>query len=362
MNRRSALLGAGAVAVGAAGYLQWRSMGSMADYTAGVTAARRPLSLQPAALELLRYATLAGSGHNAQPWRFDVSERQIAIIPDLARRTPIVDPDDHHLFVSLGCVAETLAIAAGARGQPGQITFDPNGGRRVLFTFGGAPTDEPALFDAIPRRQSCRAEYDGRSVATDALQQLTSAAALPGVELILLTEPAMIDRLRDLVVAGNTAQMTDPAFLRELKTWLRFSPRRAAETGDGLFSAASDHPTAPDWLGPLMFDLAVSAESEADRYALQLRSSSGIAVFIGQHADPAHWVQVGRACQRFALQATALGLSQAHINQPVEVPGLRPELASLVGATGRRPDIVMRFGYGPTLPFSARRPIGSVLA
>jgi hypothetical protein len=29
---------------------------------------------------------------------------------------------------------------------------------------------------------------------------------------------------------------------------------------------------------------------------------------------------------------------------------------------GRRPDIVIRFGYGPTLPFSARRPVEAVLA
>ena len=33
-----------------------------------------------------------------------------------------------------------------------------------------------------------------------------------------------------------------------------------------------------------------------------------------------HWIEVGRACQRFALQATALGLKCAFINQPVEVP------------------------------------------
>src|ERR1700732_3599624 len=48
-------------------------------------------------------------------------------------------------------------------------------------------------------------------------------------------------------------------------------------------------------------------------------------------------------------------LKCAFINQPVEVAKLRPELAALVGLPGRRPDIVMRFGYGPLLPYSARR-------
>jgi hypothetical protein len=62
--------------------------------------------------EIVRYATLAPSGHNTQCWRFRIEKRAIATLPDLSRRTPIVDPDDHHLNVSLGCAAESLVLAA----------------------------------------------------------------------------------------------------------------------------------------------------------------------------------------------------------------------------------------------------------
>ena len=110
-----------------------------------------------------------------------------------------------------------------------------------------------------------------------------------------------------------------------------------------------------------MFDLVFKAKAENEKYARQLASSAGVAVFVAQKEDREHWVLAGRACQRFALQATALGLKHAFINQPVEVASLRPELARLVGLPGRRPDLVMRFGYGPALPFSARRPAGSVI-
>ncbi len=76
----------------------------------------------------------------------------------------------------------------------------------------------------------------------------------------------------------------------------------------------------------------------------------------------AHWVAVGQAMQRLALEATALGLKHAFVNQPVEVAQLRPELAALVGETGLRPDLVIRFGYGPQMPFSLRGPVEAVLA
>jgi len=79
-------------------------------------------------------------------------------------------------------------------------------------------------------------------------------------------------------------------------------------------------------------------------------------------ADPAHWVQAGRSYQRFALQATALGIKHAFVNQPVEVPVVRGQLASYLGIGDRRPDLVIRFGSAGEMPFSLRRSVDQVLS
>jgi len=92
-----------------------------------------------------------------------------------------------------------------------------------------------------------------------------------------------------------------------------------------------------------------------------MRSSAGVAVFIGDRADRDHWVRVGRSFQRFALQATALGLSYALINQPVEVPSVRADFARWLGLGDTRPDLVVRFGAARSMPMSMRRPIRSVI-
>ena len=350
-----ALAGVGAT------YLGMRQMGSMEEYEASVAATRAALSERPQMLDFIRYATLAASSHNTQPWVFRIVDKRIEILPDFSRRTPIVDPDDHHLFASLGCVSENLAIAAEARGRQGQIVYEPAGDGSVVFTFGAGPSAASALFDAIPQRQSTRAEFDGKPVSVADLKALAAASAVPGVDLVLITDRPQVERVRELVVAGNSAQIADAAFVRELKAWLRFSPREAIKSGDGLFSASSGNPPLPAWLGPRLFDWVFRADAENEKYALQLRSSAGVAIFVSHADDREHWILAGRACQRFALQATALGIKHAFVNQPVEVASLRPELASLVGMPGRRPDLVMRFGYGPTLPYSARRPVESAV-
>jgi hypothetical protein len=124
---------------------------------------------------------------------------------------------------------------------------------------------------------------------------------------------------------------------------------------------SSGNPAIPAWLGDLAFGWFFTPKGENDKYARQIRSSAGIAVFVGQTADKAHWVDVGRGYERFALQATALGIRNTFLNQPVEVPSVRPQFAAAIGLTGQRPDLVVRFGRGPPLPSSLRRPVQAVL-
>ncbi len=76
--------------------------------------------------------------------------------------------------------------------------------------------------------------------------------------------------------------MDNPAFVAELKSWIRFNDAQALRTGDGLFSPASGNPAVPPWLGSALFPLLFKASSENDKYAKQVRSSAGIAVFASE--------------------------------------------------------------------------------
>ena len=312
--------------------------------------------------ELIRYATLAPSSHNTQCWQFQVLEKSISITPDVARRCPAVDPDDHHLFVSLGCATENLAQAALANGlQPG-AQFDPTGAGRIRVNLDATKRQASPLFQAITERQCTRGDYDGQPVSPAELRLLEQAGMGNGVRVQLLTARPMMERVLDYVVEGNVAQMNDSAFVNELKSWIRFSADEARSTGDGLFAGASGNPVMPRWLGSRAMSLFFTVRSENERYARQIRNSAGIAVFVSEANDKAHWIEAGRCYERFALQATALGIRNAFLNQPVEVAPVRPQFAAWLGlAPGARPDLVVRFGRGPTLPLSMRRSVQDVL-
>jgi hypothetical protein len=311
--------------------------------------------------ELVRYATLAPSSHNTQCWTFRLQEQAIVIAPDLARRCPIVDPDDHHLHVSLGCATENLAHAALAAGLHAEARFDPAGPGAVSVRLEATRASVTPLFQAISERQCTRGDYDGKPVSTDELRLLERAGAGNGVRVMLMTDRAGMEKVLEYVVSANTSQLGDAAFVAELKSWIRFSAAEAQRAGDGLFAGTTGSPVLPRWLASPLMGLVLTPKTENERYAKQVRNSSGIAVFVSETNDKAHWIEAGRCYERFALQATALGLRNAFLNQPVEVGAIRPQFASALGLGRQRPDLVVRFGRGAAMPLSMRRPVQAVL-
>jgi hypothetical protein len=357
LNRRKLLgltLGLGAAAASRSALASVSSM----TYEEAVAATWAPLRATPRDRELVRFATLAANSHNSQPWIFAAAGDEITLAPDFNRRCPAVDPDDHHLFVSLGCAAENMtqaAAALGLRATPVVV------GNEVKVGLEPAPPVRSPLFDAITLRQCTRAKYDGKAVSSDTLRLLEEAGREPGISLLIMTDRARIAGVVDYVMQGNSAQLRDPAFMNELKSWIRFNEADAVATMDGLFSRASGNPAMPAWLARPLLRWFLTEDGENSKYREQIESSAGVAVFVAEANDRKHWVAAGRACQRFGLQATALGLKYAFINQPVEVSALRQQFASTLGVGDRRPDIVIRFGTGPYLPKSLRRPPEQVL-
>ena len=310
---------------------------------------------------LIRCATLAASSHNTQPWRFEIAPDAITIRPDLTRRCPVVDPDDAHLFKSLGCAAENLAQAAGAQGLAADVRFDSTHDAVVIGLQSTGSPPSANLFEAIPHRQCTRSAFDSTPVSPDDVAELEAAGAGPGVRIVAITGRAAITQIGDLVAEGNRTQLTDGAFRGELLSWIRFNPAAALRSGDGLAGRCTGNPPLPDWLGKLLAPVVIRARTQAERDTANITSSAGIAVVVTERDDKAAWIDAGRAYERFALQATAMEIRTAFVNQPIEVAALKSRFEALLGVDGEHAQLVVRFGHGGRAPFSLRRRLDEVI-
>lgn len=310
---------------------------------------------------LFHYARLAANAHNTQPWLFGRVADAYVIKPDPARKTPVVDPDDHHLYCSLGCATENLLLAANAAGKDASVTFNSVGDGEIQIRLSSETAAKDPLFDAVIDRQCTRSDYSGQAVPNAHLRRLSDMAQLSGCELIVITDKPLIEQVLELILSANSTQIGDPAFVSELTSWLRFNAASALATRDGLYAPCSGNPTLPNWLAGPVFKTVFTAKSENKKCARQVRSSSGLAIFVSDKNNREHWISSGRNYQRFALQATLLGIKHAFLNQPVEVLQFRKALGALLGIGDRRPDILVRFGYAEPMPRSLRRPVRQLL-
>lgn len=333
------------------------------DHDGQARESRRGLDVRSAGLarmrELVRYASLAANGHNAQAWRFAIGEDGIDIHPDSLRRLPVVDPADRELWISLGCALENLTIAARAVGLCPEVTYP---GRddviRVRLTS-DAPEAGP-LLDAVPLRRNNRSAYDGRSVAATALRALEAMPLEPGVVLRFVTRPADRETVIEYVRQGTLSQYADAAFIDELTQWLRFTRKEALASRDGVFTRLSGNPELPRWIGR-MFVAGADPRRQADRDARQLRSSPHGLVIASVADDRNAWVRTGQVYERMALLMTSLGIDSALHNQPLEVAPIRSEFQGTMQLGTSLPQLVMRFGHGPPSPRSLRRNVDDIL-
>ncbi len=315
---------------------------------------------------LLTAAAQAPSGHNAQPWKFVAEGQRVRILPDLSRRLPAVDPDDHALFISLGCALENLVVAARGEGYNAEVDDTSLVGENSEIRVHLQPSEtedrhEDRLYAAIPERQSTRRTYDGRPIPSADLRRLDDASRRDGTGFHLFTDPGRIEPLIELVEEGNRRQFSDPAFVEELVAWIRFNPREVEGRKDGLTHAVMGLPSIPRWLGRFVMRKLVTPGSQARSAARAIRSSAALMLFTTDRAHPRGWVDLGRSFERVALTATTLDIRQAHMNMPCEVPTLREELRWHLGLGDAHPLLLLRIGYAKPMPRSPRRPLEEVL-
>jgi hypothetical protein len=312
---------------------------------------------------VLRFAILAPSSHNSQPWRFWVDGAAVELYVDRSRRLPIVDPADRELVMSCGAALKNLTVALNYFGEGLAVRPFPEPDRVDLLARLEL-VSQPAmagphikdLFAAITRRHTTRRAFDPVAVTEQVFLELRRAALDDQAGLFEVPQHQR-RAVAHLVADADTVQMSDPQFRRELASWMR--PNHSA-TADGMPGYALGYSDLQSVVGPLVVRTFDVGASQAAKDEDLVSGSPLLAVLATPEDDPASWLAAGQAMQHVLLTAAAGDLQASFLNQPVEVPALRAKLGSELGLTGY-PQLLMRFGYGQAGSATPRRPVRDVL-
>ena len=307
---------------------------------------------------LLRYAILAPSTRNTQPWRFTVEGNTVQVFADPERGQPVSDPDERELYISLGCALENLLLAAEHFGFWHEVTYFPQRGSAelaasVAFAPGGTPSPARAgiTLDTMVRRHNDNSVYRSAPVPEEVLRRLQACRVEAELRLDLTDDHFFRRWAEQLTLEADHLEFADPEFREELGYWIR----------QGVFGM----PKVLSRLG----SLAVSRLDLGDPVAKQdqkIVESAALLGLISATSDThlAH-VRTGQLFERLWLTATAMAVSVHPMSQTMRHPQLRAAMAELIPARGWLPQHLFRVGYsfreGELFHHTPRRSLEEVL-
>jgi hypothetical protein len=314
---------------------------------------------------LIRYAILAPSGYNTQPWMFAVNREGIAVYADYTRRLPIADPGNRELLMSVGAAIMNLRVAAAHFGFACRVDYDQSGdSERPLAFLSLSQHDEDAhknamaaLFPAITKRHTNRNPFLVTRIPESVLKTIRSLDDGIAVNIFVSTEGTVNQQVAELVALADRQQRSDVSFRHELAEWVRTNWTRR---GDGIPGAALGAKGVGGVLAPWttkVIDLG-KIRAANDRNLCSL--APGLLVIYGEDSLP-HWVEAGELLERLLLTVINEGLQYSFFNMPIEVPELRTALRGLLGLPAW-PQLLLRIGFCLTeAATTPRRPFEEVI-
>jgi hypothetical protein len=317
-------------------------------------------------LFLLRYAVLAPSTRNTQPWKFSITENGIDVFADYTRRLPVADPGNRELLMSVGAAIMNLRVAAARFGLTCRVHYNYSGdSERPLAIVSHAPASRDLsvdqalgkIFPAITRRHTNRQPFLVSRVPAAVLDRLQSAGRGYASSVHISTDGRINEIVAELVADADRRQLADPAYRKDIAEWMRpdWTNRQ-----DGLPGAALGAKGIASALTPWATRVLDLGHVRAARDKNLCLEAPALVAIAGEDTVPS-WLDGGELLERLLLTIALEGMQTSYFNMPVQVPALRLRLRSTLGLVSW-PQLLLRVGFclSDTVP-TPRRPIDEVL-
>jgi hypothetical protein len=312
---------------------------------------------------MLRYAVLAPSNHNTQPWLFRVRGNQVELYADRSRSLSVTDPNDRQLLISCGCALFQLRLAMWHFGHLDQTVLLPVPGDNDLLARVSLGEEDPptpqqeALFHAIPLRRTNRQLFREDPLRPDLKHELVKAATREEATLHFVDDREQRNKIADLIAEGDRQQWANCRFRLELAAWIHPND---CEARDGIPNSAQNSGDLLSVAGPIVIRTFDLGEGQAAKDRDIAAYSPGLVVLSTRTDEPWAWISTGQALARVLLRARADEVWASYLNQPIEVPALRPRVAEILGTT-EHAQLILRLGYGPNVNPTPRRTVEEVM-
>jgi len=318
--------------------------------------------------QILRYASLAPSSHNTQPWRVKIiSDSEFIIQSDSTRWLPKVDPDNRELLLSIGAFWENLDQAALAFGFEAQTEVLATNLKdmdilkvKLVKYLVKCPPQKDIRLELLKTRTTNRKPYEKRDLLPSHIEELKKL--LPDHLAYFPRGSKEGEWIAKSLIDANRKQAFDDEKQKELTEWLRFSHSEASKKRDGLTAEMLGVSGIVKffWYTFMSRKRALSKSFRnkgVKNVRNQVNSCAGFIVLTSDDLSVPSLLQAGREFERLALSCTELKIAIHPMSQLIEESPWKDQLKDSLDLL-KPVQFVLRVGYSKAHPKpSIRRPI-----
>ncbi len=317
-------------------------------------------------LFLLKYAVLAPSAHNTQPWKCKIDGSTLLVYFDSGHALTLSDPIHRQAYLSLGAFVATFIHAAKAFHVNHTCDWLPDIFHlnapiaRITIINPHQKNNHPdrELLEQITRRKVNRTTYQDKLVPTEQLEQIKACNNDPDLYVSLLQNKKDRIVIAEAVYLGMQFAFKNPQFRKELAAFVipNYSSRP-----DGIPGHTANLGLVPSIIMPYVIRQFDIGKSQGKKEKSLFLSAPVIIVISSATDDLLGWLKAGALFQRIALLLTHLEIDHAISGAPIEAP-LLPIKVQQVSSSNFRPQMVFRIGYGTKkVAHSRRRSVSDIV-
>jgi hypothetical protein len=309
------------------------------------------VGVEPDYIDMLYLASLAPSGHNAQPWTIKmISDHHWIIGMASSRLLPVIDPENREALISIGAFLENLIIAAGAKGYEveSHIIAETSKNQDILeVKLHKVDHLNTVNVTNISLRRTVR-----NNLITDALSNNDIKFIIEKNNDSFFYFPRTSlegQYLSEGTFLANKSQTYKTAAQEELANWVRWSNKDIEKFGNGLTAETMEVEGVARWYVKNFYSskdvLADSfREATVKKIKEQVATGSGWLIMTSKDSSVRELIKVGRNLQQMWLGVRDRQIAIHPMNQMIEEVEMRRTLSSMLQVVGDV-QLILRVGY-----------------
>jgi hypothetical protein len=322
-----------------------------------------PSLISPDIHGILYCASLAPSGHNAQPWSARLSDGELWIGTERSRWLPKVDPTNREVALSLGALVENLIIAAPAYGYRADCDdIGPSTAAEPIHVRLTQGERRNVPLEQLRARRTLRPGHERREISTSDVKALSSCAGVAHTHFF--TRASKEGRaLAEGTLEANRLQTARDDAQAELADWMRWTPADGRAYRNGFTPESLEITGIAGWyVRHFMNREAVLGnrfrKQSVDRVRQQLANYGGWIVVTSEDGSVPALIDAGRRCERMWLATRERSIAVHPMSQVLEESPLKDHVARDLGLSCPV-QFILRVGYVTAYPdpVSLRMPV-----